>query len=53
MKPLEIDVEADRVTIEHQVVMRPPHISRSVWLDLWERVEEANAYRKVNFAVQT
>ena len=39
MPNIEIDVEMDKVTIEHQVIKRPDHISRSDWYTYWEGIE--------------
>ncbi len=38
MPNLEIDVEMDKVTVEHQVIKRPERISRSDWYRYWESI---------------
>ena len=42
MPDLEIDVEMDKVTIEHQVIKRPERISRSDWYRYWESQNLSN-----------
>lgn len=33
---MQIDVELDKVAIEHQIIARPSHVSRSEWLQFWD-----------------
>ncbi len=39
MIKLDIAVEPDRVLIEGQVLYRPNYISRSQWMNYWEKIE--------------
>ena len=39
MKALEMDVYMDRVLVEHQEIKRPDHITRSVWIEIWESIK--------------
>lgn len=39
MTTMDVDVEPDRAIVEHQIINRPSHVSRSVWLSFWEDVK--------------
>ena len=36
--PLDIKIDIDKVEITNQIVWRPSHMSRSEWLEYWEKV---------------